>query len=94
MVRGVGMGFTVVVSRFFPFFTVLTKTILTELFSKLYVKFWWPLFLAYKIRLFLAKSGILIPKCLEGGGGLPVKEIFLTIPFFSATLKPKRSYFW
>ena len=33
----------------------------------LYVKFWWPLFLALKTQLFLAKSDILIPKCTEGG---------------------------
>ena len=38
---------------------------------KLYVKFWWPLFLAIKFKFLLqnlAKIHIFIPKCTEGGG--------------------------
>ena len=35
---------------------------------KLNVKFWWPLFLALKTRLFLAKSDNKSPKCAYGGG--------------------------
>ena len=35
---------------------------------KLFVKFWWPLFFALNIRLFLAKIHIAIPKCSEEGG--------------------------
>ena len=47
--------------------------------SKLYVIFWWPLFLANKctfLFLNLAKIHIFIPKCTEEGGP-PVQVIFL-----------------
>ena len=51
---------------------------------KLYVKFWWPLFLAMKFTflfLNLAKIHIFIPKCTEGGGStglgtIPKKQYF------------------
>ena len=42
---------------------------------KLYVEFWWPLFLALKTRLFLAKIHIFslnVPRRRRGGGGQPV----------------------
>ena len=55
---------------------------------KLYVKFWWPLFLALKTRLFLAKSDIFIPRCNEGGstglGNIPKKN---TISFSASLMQ-------
>ena len=48
---------------------------------KLYVKFWWPLFLAMTFTflfLNLGKVQIFIPKSTKGEGGPPVKELFLT----------------
>ena len=58
---------------------------------KLYMKFWWPLFLAMKFTflfLNLGKIKIYIPTSTEGVGGLPVEELFLkkTALFFSASL--------
>ena len=58
---------------------------------KLFVKFWWPLFLAIKFTflfLNLGKIQIFIPKSTEGGWGLPVKELFLKKnSFFSPSLR-------
>ena len=57
---------------------------------KLYVNFWWPIFLPIKFTslfLTLAKIHIFIPKSAYGGGGPPVLELFLIKnSFFSASL--------
>ena len=45
---------------------------------KLYVKFWWPLF--------LAKSHIFIPKCIKGGGSNGLGIIPEKYHFFTASL--------
>ena len=55
---------------------------------KLYVKFWWPLFLAMKFTfsfLNLGKIQIFIPKSTKGGGSaglgsIPKKTVFLVLP--------------
>ena len=54
-------------------------------FPKLYVKFWWPLFLALKftfLSLNLAKIQIFIPKCTEGGGSTGSGNIPKNCQFF------------
>ena len=72
---------------------------------KLFFKFWWSLFLALKTRLFLAKSDIWIPKCIEGGGGIhrfrkysffPLKSKFIPLSttflqsFAACSMNPQR----
>ena len=68
---------------------------------KLFVKFWWPLFLAMKFTflfLNLAKIHIFIPKCIEGGwggstglGNIPKKNniFFYYFPYDGATKQSK-----
>ena len=67
---------------------------------KLYVKFWWPLFLAMKFTflfLNLAKIHIFIPKCTEAGwggstglGNIPKKKYFFYyFPYDGATKQSK-----
>ena len=68
---------------------------------KLYVKFWWPLFLAIKFTflfLNLAKIQIFIPKSAYGGGGgstglgiIPRKKHFFTAFLTAYSLRPLAS---
>ena len=55
-----------------------------------YVKFWWPLFLALKFTFLfitLAKIHIFIPKCIKEGGStglvnIPKKTFFTASPMY------------